>query len=103
MSLPKPMMRGLLAKRLRFHLPIAFGLAIGAALTFKVRIQHTHKDFTVCSNYLSISPAPYEDSFHTQGNSIGTKVTVPPNAFKFKSTLLSSNNKRHNLLKKMAF
>ncbi|XP_026206065.1 cytochrome c oxidase subunit 6C-1 [Anabas testudineus] len=36
MSLPKPMMRGLLAKRLRFHLPIAFGLAIGAALTFGV-------------------------------------------------------------------
>uniref|UniRef100_A0A3B5M5E8 Cytochrome c oxidase subunit 6C n=1 Tax=Xiphophorus couchianus TaxID=32473 RepID=A0A3B5M5E8_9TELE len=28
MSLPKPVMRGLLAKRLKFHLPIAFGVAI---------------------------------------------------------------------------
>lgn len=37
MSLPKPMMRGLLAKRLRFHLPIAFTLALTAAIAFKVR------------------------------------------------------------------
>ncbi|KAL6458533.1 hypothetical protein MHYP_G00337630 [Metynnis hypsauchen] len=35
MSLPKPMMRGLLAKRLRFHLPIAFVLALSAAAAFK--------------------------------------------------------------------
>ncbi|XP_019736025.1 cytochrome c oxidase subunit 6C-1-like [Hippocampus comes] len=34
MSLPKPVMRGLLGRRLRFHLPIAFALSIvaGAAL-----------------------------------------------------------------------
>lgn len=37
MSLAKPMMRGLLAKRLRFHLPIAFGLSFVAAIAFKVR------------------------------------------------------------------
>lgn len=36
MSLPKPMMRGLLAKRLRIHLPVAFGLSIFAAIAFKV-------------------------------------------------------------------
>lgn len=36
MSLPKPVMRGLLAKRLRFHLPIAFSLSIVAAIAFKV-------------------------------------------------------------------
>lgn len=36
MSLPKPVMRGLLAKRLRFHLPIAFGLSLVAAIAFKV-------------------------------------------------------------------
>lgn len=36
MSLPKPVMRGLLAKRLRFHLPIAFSLALLAAIGFKV-------------------------------------------------------------------
>lgn len=36
MSLAKPPMRGLLAKRLRFHLPLAFGLALFAAATFKV-------------------------------------------------------------------
>lgn len=29
-------MRGLLAKRLRFHLPIAFGLSLIAAIAFKV-------------------------------------------------------------------
>lgn len=36
MSLPKPVMRGLLGKRLRFHLPIAFSLALMAAISFKV-------------------------------------------------------------------
>lgn len=36
MSLAKPQMRGLLAKRLRFHLPLAFGLALIAAASFKV-------------------------------------------------------------------
>uniref|UniRef100_A0A671M0C6 Uncharacterized protein n=1 Tax=Sinocyclocheilus anshuiensis TaxID=1608454 RepID=A0A671M0C6_9TELE len=38
MSLPKPAMRGLLAKRLRFHLPIAFGLSLIAAAAFKVSV-----------------------------------------------------------------
>uniref|UniRef100_W5JY68 Cytochrome c oxidase subunit 6C n=1 Tax=Astyanax mexicanus TaxID=7994 RepID=W5JY68_ASTMX len=36
MSLPKPVMRGLLGKRLRFHLPIAFTLSLLAAVSFKV-------------------------------------------------------------------
>lgn len=36
MSLPKPVMRGLLGKRLRFHLPIAFSLSLLAAVAFKV-------------------------------------------------------------------
>ena len=36
MSLPKPLMRGLLTKRLRFHLPLAFALSLFAAITFKV-------------------------------------------------------------------
>lgn len=38
MSLPKPVMRGLLARRLKLHLPIAFVLAIGSAIAFKVSI-----------------------------------------------------------------
>uniref|UniRef100_A0A8C2KJ93 Uncharacterized protein n=1 Tax=Cyprinus carpio TaxID=7962 RepID=A0A8C2KJ93_CYPCA len=44
MSLPKPAMRGLLAKRLRFHLPIAFGLSIIAAVAFKVNFSYISKD-----------------------------------------------------------
>lgn len=36
MSLAKPAMRGLLGKRLRFHLPIAFALSLVAAAAFKV-------------------------------------------------------------------
>ncbi|XP_036427467.1 cytochrome c oxidase subunit 6C-1 [Colossoma macropomum] len=43
MSLPKPVMRGLLAKRLRFHLPIAFGLALLAATTFKFTVAEPRK------------------------------------------------------------
>ncbi|KAM4741841.1 cytochrome c oxidase subunit 6C [Anableps anableps] len=43
MSLPKPMMRGLLAKRLRFHLPIAFTLAITAAVVFKYTVTEPRK------------------------------------------------------------
>lgn len=39
MSLPKPVMRGLLGKRLRFHLPIAFSLSLLAAVAFKVGRQ----------------------------------------------------------------
>ncbi|KAK6321858.1 hypothetical protein J4Q44_G00088340 [Coregonus suidteri] len=35
MSLAKPAMRGLLGKRLRFHLPIAFALSLVAAAAFK--------------------------------------------------------------------
>ncbi|KAI7807458.1 cytochrome c oxidase subunit 6C-1 [Triplophysa rosa] len=38
MSLTKPAMRGLLAKRLRFHLPIAFGLSLIAAIAFKYAV-----------------------------------------------------------------
>ncbi|KAI2663876.1 Cytochrome c oxidase subunit 6C-1 [Labeo rohita] len=43
MSLPKPAMRGLLGKRLRFHLPIAFGLALVAAATFKFTVTEPRK------------------------------------------------------------
>ncbi|GLD58049.1 angiopoietin-4-like protein, partial [Lates japonicus] len=35
MSLPKPVMRGMLAKRLRIHLPLAFVVSFGLALTYK--------------------------------------------------------------------
>ncbi|XP_051568932.1 cytochrome c oxidase subunit 6C-1-like [Myxocyprinus asiaticus] len=43
MSLPKPAMRGLLAKRLRFHLPIAFGLSLLAAAAFKFTVTEPRK------------------------------------------------------------
>ncbi|XP_047439286.1 cytochrome c oxidase subunit 6C-1 [Mugil cephalus] len=43
MSLPKPLMRGMLAKRLRFHLPLAFGLAITSALAFKYAVTEPRK------------------------------------------------------------
>ncbi|MCI4375148.1 hypothetical protein PGIGA_G00105840 [Pangasianodon gigas] len=43
MSLPKPQMRGLLAKRLRFHLPLAFALALSAAATFKFTVTEPRK------------------------------------------------------------
>ncbi|KAK2915628.1 cytochrome c oxidase subunit 6C [Channa argus] len=43
MSLPKPVMRGLLAKRLRFHLPIAFALAVTAAITFRYTVGEPRK------------------------------------------------------------
>ncbi|MEQ2165608.1 hypothetical protein GOODEAATRI_018849 [Goodea atripinnis] len=36
-------MRGLLAKRLRFHLPIAFTLAITTALAFKYTVAEPRK------------------------------------------------------------
>ncbi|XP_051997266.1 cytochrome c oxidase subunit 6C-1-like [Xyrauchen texanus] len=43
MSLPMPAMRGLLAKRLRFHLPIAFGLSLLAAAAFKYTVTEPRK------------------------------------------------------------
>ncbi|MCJ8729293.1 hypothetical protein PDJAM_G00104410 [Pangasius djambal] len=43
MSLPKPVMRGLLAKRLRFHLPLAFALALSAAAAFKYTVTEPRK------------------------------------------------------------
>nr|XP_057910388.1 cytochrome c oxidase subunit 6C-1 [Doryrhamphus excisus] len=43
MSLQKPMMRGLLAKRLRFHLPIAFGLSFLFAAAFKYTVAEPRK------------------------------------------------------------
>ncbi|XP_039548912.1 cytochrome c oxidase subunit 6C-1 [Pimephales promelas] len=43
MSLAKPAMRGLLAKRLRFHLPIAFALSIAAAAVFKYTVTEPRK------------------------------------------------------------
>lgn len=49
MSLQKPVMRGLLAKRLRFHLPIAFTLALVAAAAFKVRESDTYNMATLNS------------------------------------------------------
>ncbi|XP_060897576.1 cytochrome c oxidase subunit 6C-1 [Labrus mixtus] len=43
MSLPKPVMRGLLGKRLRFHLPIAFTLSIISAIAFKYAVTEPRK------------------------------------------------------------
>ncbi|CAM4628611.1 hypothetical protein PO909_005285 [Leuciscus waleckii] len=43
MSLAKPAMRGLLAKRLRFHLPIAFALSLVAAAAFKYAVTEPRK------------------------------------------------------------
>ncbi|XP_026860800.1 cytochrome c oxidase subunit 6C-1 [Electrophorus electricus] len=43
MSLPKPIMRGLLAKRLRFHLPIACIMALLAGATFKFTVAEPRK------------------------------------------------------------
>ncbi|XP_028303853.1 cytochrome c oxidase subunit 6C [Gouania willdenowi] len=43
MSLPKPLMRGLLGKRLRFHLPIAFTLSVVAAIAFKYTVTEPRK------------------------------------------------------------
>ncbi|XP_045931081.1 cytochrome c oxidase subunit 6C-1 [Micropterus dolomieu] len=43
MSLPKPVMRGLLGKRLRFHLPIAFTMSLLAAVAFKYAVTEPRK------------------------------------------------------------
>ncbi|XP_029990946.1 cytochrome c oxidase subunit 6C [Sphaeramia orbicularis] len=43
MSLPKPVMRGLLGRRLRFHLPVAFTLALTAAIAFKYTVTEPRK------------------------------------------------------------
>ncbi|KAM6980478.1 cytochrome c oxidase subunit 6C [Aplochiton taeniatus] len=43
MSLQKPVMRNLLGKRLRFHLPIAFALSIVAAAAFKYGVTEPRK------------------------------------------------------------
>ncbi|XP_068172414.1 cytochrome c oxidase subunit 6C [Antennarius striatus] len=43
MILPKPVMRGMLAKRLRFHLPAALGLSILTALVFKYTVTEPRK------------------------------------------------------------
>ncbi|XP_061788543.1 cytochrome c oxidase subunit 6C [Nerophis lumbriciformis] len=43
MSLAKPMMRGLLAKRLRFHLPVAFGLSFLLAAIYKYTVGEPRK------------------------------------------------------------
>ncbi|XP_048879836.1 cytochrome c oxidase subunit 6C-1 [Brienomyrus brachyistius] len=43
MSLAKPVMRGLLAKRLRLHLPIAFAVALTIAVGVKYGITEPRK------------------------------------------------------------
>ncbi|KAM3843274.1 cytochrome c oxidase subunit 6C [Diretmus argenteus] len=43
MSLQKPLMRGLLSKRLKFHTPIAFSLALLVALGFKYIVAEPRK------------------------------------------------------------
>ncbi|KAG9353422.1 hypothetical protein JZ751_018018 [Albula glossodonta] len=43
MSLPKPVMRGLLGKRLRFHLGISFALSLMAAAAIKYGITEPRK------------------------------------------------------------
>ncbi|XP_064420552.1 cytochrome c oxidase subunit 6C [Latimeria chalumnae] len=41
--LTKPQMRGLLAKRLRFHLAVAFSLALGVAALYKFGVTEPRK------------------------------------------------------------
>ncbi|KAM7421868.1 hypothetical protein PAMA_010094 [Pampus argenteus] len=43
MSLPKPMMRGMLAKHMRIHLPLAFAVSFGAALVLKYTVTEPRK------------------------------------------------------------
>ncbi|XP_029357518.1 cytochrome c oxidase subunit 6C [Echeneis naucrates] len=43
MSLPKPVMRGMLAKRLRIHLPLAFAFAFGCAFAYKYAVAEPRK------------------------------------------------------------
>ncbi|XP_037535617.1 cytochrome c oxidase subunit 6C-1 [Nematolebias whitei] len=43
MHLQKPVMRRLLYRRMRFHLPIAFTLGIVAAVLFKYRVAEPRK------------------------------------------------------------
>ncbi|TMS19007.1 cytochrome c oxidase subunit 6C [Larimichthys crocea] len=43
MSLAKPMMRGMLAKRLRLHLPLAFVVSFSSALAFNLLIAQPRK------------------------------------------------------------
>ncbi|XP_008407408.1 cytochrome c oxidase subunit 6C [Poecilia reticulata] len=43
MSLQKPVMRGLLAKRLRFHLPLAFAVSLTVALAYKFGVTEPRK------------------------------------------------------------
>ncbi|KPP69890.1 cytochrome c oxidase subunit 6C-1-like [Scleropages formosus] len=43
MSLPKPVMRGLLGKRLRLHLPLAFAFALTCAAAVKFGVTEPRK------------------------------------------------------------
>nr|XP_020443431.1 cytochrome c oxidase subunit 6C-1 [Monopterus albus] len=43
MSLQKPVMRGLLARRLRFHLPIAIAIGLTSAVSFKYMVTEPRK------------------------------------------------------------
>ncbi|KAM9813781.1 cytochrome c oxidase subunit 6C [Neosynchiropus ocellatus] len=43
MSLQKPVMRGLLSRRLRFHLPLAFGLSLFVAVAYKYTVTEPRK------------------------------------------------------------
>ncbi|KAL4655795.1 cytochrome c oxidase subunit 6C-1 [Arapaima gigas] len=43
MSLQKPVMRGLLARRLRFHLPLAFAVSLGFAAAVKFGVTEPRK------------------------------------------------------------
>lgn len=49
MSLAKPMMRGMLAKRLRLHLPLAFVVSFSSALAFNVRVKIDLMIYRICS------------------------------------------------------
>lgn len=60
MSLPKPVMRGLLGKRLRFHLPIAFALSLVAAVGFKVNTApYRNLSVSVLSLMSTLKPESY--------------------------------------------
>ncbi|XP_056292913.1 cytochrome c oxidase subunit 6C-1-like [Pseudoliparis swirei] len=43
MQLAKPVMRRLLSKRLRFHLPVAFALSLVTAIAFKYAVTEPRK------------------------------------------------------------
>ncbi|KAK1156335.1 cytochrome c oxidase subunit 6C-1-like [Acipenser oxyrinchus oxyrinchus] len=61
-TLAKPAMRGLLGKRLRFHLAIAFTLSLGAAVGFKFAVTEPRKQAPV-KNRFKVEPFAVDSWF----------------------------------------